>query len=507
VVLIFDPIGQGERLQYPDGFRKSKIGIGVREHLHAGNQQVLVGESFAAWRAWDGIRVLDYLLTREEVDRRHLGITGNSGGGTMTTWLCGLEPRWTMAAPSCFVTTFHHNLENELPADIEQCPANVLFHQLDHEDFIAAMAPKPVILLAQEQDFFDVRGTEEAYVRLKKIYRLLDAEENISLFIGPKPHGYSQESREAMYRWFNRQTQVSNAEKEPALTLEKEEVLWCTPHGQVSELKSKTVFDFTRQQSLELAGKRAALNQSELADNTKKLLSLTPPLSTAPTYRILRPLSARQYPLPHASVYAVQTEGEVECLVYRLGKEAHPSRPSPQPARAVLYVSHQSSDQELRHESLIRQLLAEEPDSAFYTCDVRGIGESRPDTCNSSSYQDPYGSDYFYAVHALMLGRPYLGRKIQDVLTVLDWLKGIGHQGIHLAALGWGTLPAAFAAFLSDSVTRVTLKNAMPSFASIAESEFYQWPLSAFPPGVLRSFDLPDIYRELEKKKLRRMES
>jgi hypothetical protein len=197
----------------------------------------------------------------------------------------------------------------------------------------------------------------------------------------------------------------------------------------------------------------------------------------------------------------------VECLVYRLGKEAHPSRPSPQPARAVLYVSHQSSDQELRHESIIRQLLAEEPDSAFYTCDVRGIGESRPDTCNSSSYQDPYGSDYFYAVHALMLGRPYLGRKIQDVLTVLDWLKGIGHQGIHLAALGWGTLPAAFAAFLSDSVTRVTLKNAMPSFASIAESEFYQWPLSAFPPGVLRSFDLPDIYRELEKKKLRRMES
>ena len=39
-------------------------------------------------------------------------VTGNSGGGTMTTWLCGVEPRWTMGAPSCFVTTLRRNAEN-----------------------------------------------------------------------------------------------------------------------------------------------------------------------------------------------------------------------------------------------------------------------------------------------------------------------------------------------------------------------------------------------------------
>ena len=68
VVLIYDPIGQGERLQYPDEKLKSRIGVGVREHLYAGNQQFLVGEFIGSWRAWDGIRALDYLLTREEVD-------------------------------------------------------------------------------------------------------------------------------------------------------------------------------------------------------------------------------------------------------------------------------------------------------------------------------------------------------------------------------------------------------------------------------------------------------
>jgi cephalosporin-C deacetylase-like acetyl esterase len=105
VVLIFDPIGQGERLQYAHLEKPDRPGVEAEEHLRAGNQQFLVGDFFGAWRAWDGIRALDYLLTRPEVDPRHVGITGNAGGGTMTTWLCGLDPRWTMAAPGCFVTT------------------------------------------------------------------------------------------------------------------------------------------------------------------------------------------------------------------------------------------------------------------------------------------------------------------------------------------------------------------------------------------------------------------
>ena len=159
VCLIYDPIGQGERLQYVQEDLSSRIGVGVPEHLYAGNQQFLVGEFFGMWRAWDGIRALDYLLTRSEVDPQHVGVTGNSGGGTLTTWLCGLDSRWTMAAPSCFVTTFLHNMENELPADTEQCPPKALALGLDHVDFLAALAPKPVAILAQERDFFDVRGS------------------------------------------------------------------------------------------------------------------------------------------------------------------------------------------------------------------------------------------------------------------------------------------------------------------------------------------------------------
>src|SRR6185503_4874665 len=170
-------------------------------------------------------------------------------GGTMTTWLCGVEPRFTMAAPSCFITTFRRNLENELPADTEQCPPRVLALGLDHSDFIAALAPKPVIMLDQEKDYFDVRGLEESFARLRPIYRLLGAEQDIEMFLGPDYHGYSKTVREAMYRMFNRVTKISNAQTEPELVIEKDETLWCTPKGQVAGENARTVFSFTREVS------------------------------------------------------------------------------------------------------------------------------------------------------------------------------------------------------------------------------------------------------------------
>ncbi|EDY20623.1 hypothetical protein CfE428DRAFT_1820 [Chthoniobacter flavus Ellin428] len=505
VCLIYDPIGQGERLQYANAELKSRHGSGVSEHLYAGNQQFLVGEFFGAWRSWDGIRALDYLLTRPEVDGSQVGVTGNSGGGTMTTWLCGVESRWKMAAPSCFVTTFLHNLENELPADTEQCPPRALALGLDHSDFIAAMAPKPVELLTQEKDFFDTRGTQEAYTRLQQLYRLLGAEENIGLFRGPTYHGYSPENREAMYRWFNHVTKISDARTEPALTIEKDETLWCTPHGQVAEMKPRTVFSFTQERSRALKQKRGAVDGEALKAAVRETLRL-PAHEGAPDFRILRPSSGRHYPKKFAATYAVETEPGILALVYRLDDASLVSRPPRGVKRAILYVSHQSADAELRNEPLISQLIAAEPESAIYACDVRGIGESQPDTCDPKSFLTPYGSDYFYAIHSIMLDQPYPGQKTHDVLRLIDWLLACGHEEVHLVGRGWGAIPATFAALLADGVKQVTLKNALTSYSDLAESEEYHWPLSCLVPGVLAKFDLPDCYRALAAKQLQQLE-
>lgn len=504
VCFLIDPTGQGERIQRVTPDLKPVLRWNTWEHNFVGNQQLLVGEVFGTWQAWDGIRAFDYLLTRPEVDPQRIMVTGNSGGGTITTWMCALEPRLTGAAPSCFINTFRRMLESEQPADSEQCPPHTLALGLDHSDFFLPYAPRALRLLGQERDPFDARGLEQSYGHLKQLYGLIGAAQNVSLFIGPDGHGYHQKNREAMYAFCNELTQTATTSAEPTLTMEKDETLRCTPSGQVATLNSRTVMSFTAEVSRELKGKRRPLAGEALKRAVTGVLNL-PPRAGVPDYRILPAPAGRRYPKRWAGNYAVETEPGILNVVYRLSEQALVSRPPRGAKRAVLYVSDRSADLELREEPWIKELIAAEPDAVFYACDLRGIGESQPNTTNKT-FTDPYGSDYFYSVYGVMFDRPYPAQRTFDVMRLVDWLKAHGHEEIHLAARGWGTIPATFAALLDDRVNRVTLKHALTSYSAVAEADDYDWPLSSFVPEVLKTFDLPECYQALAAKGLRQIE-
>jgi hypothetical protein len=286
------------------------------------------------------------------------------------------------------------------------------------------------------------------------------------------------------------------------LKLEPAENLRCTPSGKVADAGSRTIFSFTRDKAEALVRRRRKLSLGELQAAVAKALRL-PSREGVPDYRILRPVTGRKYPRPHCTSYALNTEGQIFAVLNRLSDAPHFSRPPQEPRRAVLYVAHLSSDAELRSEPLIAEVMSAECDADFWTCDVRGVGESLPDTCRPDSFFAPNGSDYFYAVHSLMLDRPYVGQKTFDLLRALDWLQGAGRRQVHLVARGWGAVPATFAALLSDVVTQVTLKNHLTSYHDLASSQYYRWPLSCFVPNVLEDFDLPDCYGELAAKQLR----
>jgi pimeloyl-ACP methyl ester carboxylesterase len=504
VCFLIDPTGQGERIQRLTPDLKPVMRWNTHEHNFVGNQQLLVGEIFGTWQAWDGIRALDYLLTRPEVDPKHAMVTGNSGGGTITTWMCALEPRLTAAAPSCFINTFRRMFESEQPADSEQCPPHTLALGLDHSDFFLSHATRPLRLLGQERDPFDARGLEQSYGHLSQLYTLLGAANNVSLFIGPDGHGYHQKNREAMYGFFNQLTQGPATQPEPPIMLEKDETLSCAPQGQVATLQSRTVMSFTSEISRELAKKRPSLQDEALTSAVSVALKL-PVRQGVPDYRILPAPPTRRYPTRFAGNYAVETEPGILSIVYRLSEQPWVSRPPRGLKRAILYISDRSADAELRDEPLLRELVANEPDSAFYAADLRGIGESQPNT-TSKSFLDPYGSDYFYAVYGVMFDQPYPAQRTFDVLRLIDWLTANNHEEIHLVSRGWGTIPATFAAVLDKRVRQITLKHALASYSAVAEADDYDWPLSSFVPDVLKTFDLPDCYRALASKSLRQIE-
>ena len=133
------------------------------EHTILGIQCLLAGDSLARYTIWDGMRALDYLLSRPEVDASRIAVTGNSGGGTHTAYLAALDDRIHVAAPSCYLTSWRALLETIGPQDAEQDLLPWIGNGLDHADFIYAFSPKPYLVLSAIRDFFSISGARATY--------------------------------------------------------------------------------------------------------------------------------------------------------------------------------------------------------------------------------------------------------------------------------------------------------------------------------------------------------
>ncbi|MCD6597279.1 MAG: acetylxylan esterase, partial [Bacteroidales bacterium] len=120
VVLAIDPVGQSERSQYLDPATGKPLYGSVAEHCYFGNQCFLSGYSPAKYFIWDGIRAIDYLISRKEVDPERIGITGHSGGGTQTAYIAAIDDRILAAVPECFITDLNYLIKSNGPQDAEQ---------------------------------------------------------------------------------------------------------------------------------------------------------------------------------------------------------------------------------------------------------------------------------------------------------------------------------------------------------------------------------------------------
>ncbi len=495
VVLIFDPPSQGERFEYDNEPGEPVVQWGVHSHIVAGNQMNLLGWNFALWETWDGIRGLDYLLSRPEVDPNRVGLTGNSGGGTQTTWLNVLDDRFTMVAPNCFATQYLNNLENEEAQDTEQIVPGMLAAGCDMADFYIAQLPRPVHFGGEQNDFFDVRGVRAVYEEVKRLYSIVGKDEDVELYIGPETHGYNKGAREAMYKFFNRHAAVTASPIEPVAPPEKDETLQVTETGQTAALGAKRTFDFTSEAARQLAAKRQQISGKVLSDELTKLLAL-PARTVPPNYRVMRDrrISAtlRDYG------FVIETEqhngANVFALLHAIPKNG-PQYFFPKVEHATLYVPHLSSLDEIAA-GKAPQLADGE---IRFALDVRGIGEmmARLHKDTSDDFFLPYGTDYFYSTLAMMWNESYCGRRVHDLLATLDLFAANGCQELHLVGRGLGAITAAFAAVLHPLVKRVTLHNALLSYHELTQDDRYQWPLSTLPYGVLQRLDLPDCLREL----------
>ena len=267
--LVVDPIDQGERGQYLGTGGWPEL-WGVDAHCLLGIGSTLLGRNTARFEIWDDMRAIDYLQSRPEVDPKRIGCTGNSGGGTQTSYMMALDDRIQAAAPSCYLCGFPALLHTIGPQDAEQDIFGQLAFGMDHADYIMMRAPSPVLMCVATKDFFDIHGAWETFRHAKRLYTRLGLPERVEILENDAGHNYDKTPREGVARWMSRWLLGKDQPiTEPAIKLLSEKELQCTPQGQVMLLAgARSTYDLNEDYEKQLAVRRAELWKSGRPDPT-----------------------------------------------------------------------------------------------------------------------------------------------------------------------------------------------------------------------------------------------
>lgn len=192
IVMITEPVGQGERFSYFEPqIQTAIVGGTIGEHQYTGEQCVLIGDNIARYFIADAMRAVDYLISRPEVDSEKIGATGSSGGGTATCHMMVCDPRIKAAAPGTFVTSRREYLYSGNAQDSEQIWMGASKVGFDHHELLMCFAPKPLLLLTVDSDFFPVEGTAEVVGVVKRFWEMYGAEEKLLTESDASLHQYT----------------------------------------------------------------------------------------------------------------------------------------------------------------------------------------------------------------------------------------------------------------------------------------------------------------------------
>ncbi|MSR59586.1 MAG: acetylxylan esterase [Planctomycetaceae bacterium] len=187
------------------------IELGEIEGVHHGTYNLKQwwwnarGYTPAGVEAWNGIRALDYLESRPEVDGNRLGVTGRSGGGATSWWVAALDERVKVAVPVAGITDLENHVVDGTVEGHCDCMFPLNTYRWDFAQVATLVAPRPLLISNTDKDtIFPLEGVVRIHDKVRRIYRLYGAEKNLGLQITEGPHADTQELHLHAFRWFNR---------------------------------------------------------------------------------------------------------------------------------------------------------------------------------------------------------------------------------------------------------------------------------------------------------------
>ncbi len=439
---------------------------------------------------WDGIRSIDYLVSRRDVDATRIGCCGNSGGGTQTSYLMALDNRIASAAPNCYLTGFQRLLETIGPQDAEQNIHGQVAAGLDHADYLILRAPKPSLIGAATRDFFDIGGTWQTFRQAKRFYERLGFPERMDLAETDTTHGFTRGLRIATVRWMRRWLLgKDDAVTEGEFPVVAEEALRCTPRGQVLYLDgARTLFDLNRDLEARLSGEReriwradseAALRDVRRLAGIRPLAQLTPPVADR--------LGTLQRDGYRIEKLALQAEAGLQLPAL----DFLPDRPT---GDVTLYLHGDGKAGDARPGGRIEELVR--TGHRVLAVDLRGLGEHQARNERGEA-QGTSGRDVMLAY---LLGRSFIGLRAEDTLRCARYVVPAERDRtrLHLVAIGEAGPPALHAAALEPGLfASVRLVQSLGSWADVVRIDTPGSERVHSVHGALRHYDLPDLVRTL----------
>ena len=150
-------------------------------------------------QTYNSMRVIDYLISRDDIDPERIGVTGESGGGTQTILITALDSRIKVSAPVVMVSAYFFGgceCESGMPIHKSQN------HQTNNVEIAALAAPRPLLLVSDGGDW--TKNTPKIeFPYLQKVYTAYDAESRVdNVHLPGERHDYGKNKRAAVYNFF-----------------------------------------------------------------------------------------------------------------------------------------------------------------------------------------------------------------------------------------------------------------------------------------------------------------
>lgn len=437
------------------------------------------GYTSAGVECWNGVRGIDYLLSRADVDPERMAVTGISGGGAATFWVAAADERVQVAVPVSGMADLAAYVPNRVING--HCDCMFLYNTFEWPwtRIAALVAPRPMLFVNSDHDgIFPMDANDRISNLLERWYSLYGAGERVDAVVSVGGHDYRHDIRQATFRFINAHLKgdarpvtdtevdlvIEGGGKAPVHPIDPQKLRVFPGDSDIPADQLNTTID---QHFVPMAN--VTVPAAGAFDDWKKRLQAE-----------LRRVSFRALPerIPAARVQSQEsgtvTRLETESgILVRLEKVSGAAVATPK--QIDLYVQNAPSDN-ARPAADWPVKIIESGERIAYRIAPRGTGDTAWTIKNPPN---------FVRRSHVLLGRTVDAGRVWDVIAAARYLQGIHTDvPVHVAGQGAAGIIAAYAAMWEPEIAGVLVD---------------QPPLTHMDPGapqflnVLRVADIPDV--------------